>query len=99
MVLDFGDLKQLVQKVILDEVDHSLFLRADSAPELISTLHKLNHKLLLTPYQPTCENMLLDFKARLRHVLPEKVGLHSLKLWETQHSFAEWYASDEADAL
>ena len=95
MVLDFGDLKQLVQETILDVMDHALLLRADSDRGLVESLRKLNHKLLLTPYQPTCENMLIDFKTRLRKVLPASVTLHSLKLWETQNAFAEWYASDE----
>lgn len=95
MVLDFGDLKQLVQETILDVMDHALLLRADSDKELVESLRNLNHKLLLTPYQPTCENMLIDFKTRLRKVMPASVELHSLKLWETQNAFAEWYASDE----
>ncbi|MBB6611629.1 6-carboxytetrahydropterin synthase [Pontibacter sp. Tf4] len=95
MVMDFGDLKKLVNKTIVDELDHALLLRKDSAPELVEMLRKLHHKLVLTAYQPTCENMLLDFKARLQQVMPANVALHSLKLWETQNSFAEWYASDE----
>ena len=95
MVLDFGDLKQLVQETVIDAVDHALLLRADSDRELIEALRRLHHKLLLTPYQPTCENMLIDFKTRLRKVMPASVELHSLKLWETQNAFAEWYASDE----
>jgi 6-pyruvoyltetrahydropterin/6-carboxytetrahydropterin synthase len=96
MVLDFGDLKQLVQQVILEQVDHALLLPESSAAELVNNLRQQNHKLVLTPYQPTCENMLLDFKHRLRRAMPVNVALHSLKLWETQNSFAEWYASDEA---
>ena len=95
MVLDFGDLKQLVQETVIDTVDHALLLRADSDREMVDTLRKLNHKLLLSPYQPTCENMLIDFKTKLRKAMPAGVELHSLKFWETQNSFAEWYASDE----
>ncbi|MBC5994517.1 6-pyruvoyl trahydropterin synthase family protein [Pontibacter cellulosilyticus] len=95
MVLDFGDLKQLVQETVIDAVDHALLLRADCDRKLIEALRRLHHKLLLTPYQPTCENMLIDFKTRLRKVMPASVELHSLKLWETQNAFAEWYASDE----
>lgn len=95
MVLDFGDLKQLVQERILRQVDHALLLAEGSPAELVKNLEELNHKLVLTPYQPTCENMLLDFKDRLRQAMPTGVALHSLKLWETQNSFAEWYASDE----
>lgn len=95
MVMDFGDLKKLVNQTIVDELDHALLLRQDSPTELIEMLRKLNHKLVLTTYQPTCENMLLDFKEKLRNTMPANVALHSLKLWETQNSFAEWYASDE----
>lgn len=95
MVMDFADLKKLVNQTIVDELDHALLLREDSSPELIEMLRQLQHKLVLTPYQPTCENMLLDLKAKLQQVMPESVELYSLKLWETQNSFAEWYASDE----
>ena len=96
MVLDFGDLKRLVQKNVVEALDHALLLYAGSPPELVETLRRLNHKLVLTPYQPTCENMLTDFSTRLRHAMPANVQLFSLKLWETQNSFAEWYASDQA---
>lgn len=45
-------------------------------------------------YQPTCENMLGDFAARIAARLPEGVALHSLRLHETATSFAEWFAED-----
>ena len=96
MVLDFGDLKRLVQETVLNNVDHALLLHTDSPPDLVETLRRLHHKLLLTPYQPTCENMLTDFSTRLLRAMPANVQLFSLKLWETQNSFAEWYASDQA---
>ena len=96
MVLDFGDLKRLVQINVVEALDHALLLYIGSPPELVDTLRKLRHKLVLTPYQPTCENMLIDFKGRLCSVLPASVQLFSIKLWETQNSFAEWYASDDA---
>lgn len=51
-------------------------------------------KVVLTDYQPTCENMLADFAERLLGALPEEVELYSLRLHETATSFAEWYASD-----
>ncbi|TXK32805.1 6-carboxytetrahydropterin synthase [Pontibacter qinzhouensis] len=95
MVMDFDDLKKIVHESLLQPVDHALLLREDSPKELVQTLQKLHHKLVLTPYQPTCERILIDFKAKLRNQLPVYVELHSLKLWETQNSFAEWYSSDE----
>ncbi len=94
MVLDFGDLKKLVQELILEQMDHALLLRHDSPPQLMNALLELHHKLVPVPYQPTCENMLIDFKTRLLHHLPASIQLHSLKLWETQNSFAEWHAED-----
>lgn len=94
MVMDFGDLKQLVQEHIVQPFDHALVLAQESPLDLLEQLRKYEHKLVLTPYQPTCENMLIDFQHRLRQRLPGHVQLHHLKLWETQNSFAEWYAED-----
>jgi len=94
MVMDFGDLKKLVNETIVSPLDHALILRDDTDPELLQVLQKLNHKVVLTNYQPTCENMLLEFKTKLQKQLPQTIKLHSLRLWETENSFAEWYASD-----
>ena len=94
MVLDFGDLKKVVNTFIVEPLDHALILRQDSSPELITILQQLNHKVVLTPYQPTCEHMLIDFKDKLQSKLPATIKLHSLKLWETENSFAEWHAAD-----
>jgi 6-pyruvoyltetrahydropterin/6-carboxytetrahydropterin synthase len=92
MVLDFGDLKQLVQAHVLDSLDHALVLREDSPASLLDALQE--HKLLLLPYQPTCENLLLYMKDRLQPQLPAEIQLHSLKLWETENAFGGWYAAD-----
>ena len=61
--------------------------------EQIALGYKLE-KVVLTDYQPTCENMLVDFAERLLGALPEEIELHSLRLHETATSYAEWYASD-----
>ena len=45
-------------------------------------------------YQPSSENMIVDFANRIVPQLPDGVKLFSLKLKETETSFAEWYASD-----
>ena len=96
MVLDFGDLKKVVNTFIVEPLDHALILRNGTSPELLTLLQQLNHKMVLTPYQPTCEHMLIDFKDKLRNKLPATIKLHSLKLWETENSFAEWHASDNS---
>jgi 6-pyruvoyltetrahydropterin/6-carboxytetrahydropterin synthase len=48
----------------------------------------------LVDYQPTSENMVIDFAKKIQDRLPNDIQLHSLKLQETESSFAEWYASD-----
>jgi 6-pyruvoyltetrahydropterin/6-carboxytetrahydropterin synthase len=38
--------------------------------------------------------MVIDFAKKISDRLPKEILLHSLKLQETESSFAEWYASD-----
>ncbi len=95
MVIDFSKLKEIVHGQLVDPFDHGLLIQED-AP-FIKEMKGKEHvfgKLIPLPYQPTCENMLADFAARLQQVLPEGVALHSLKLHETGASCAEWHASD-----
>jgi 6-pyruvoyltetrahydropterin/6-carboxytetrahydropterin synthase len=94
MVMDFGDLKNIVKTEIIDTFDHALVLN-DATPEkeTISSL-PLFEKVIFLPYQPTCENMLPDIASRISKHLPERIKLHNLKLRETNNSFAEWFAED-----
>lgn len=96
MVLDFGDLKQLVKTEIVDVFDHATVLNEKSPhKELAEKIKGHSPKVLLVNYQPTSENMLIDFAERIRKKLPKEVALHSLKLYETQNSYAEWFADDQ----
>jgi 6-pyruvoyltetrahydropterin/6-carboxytetrahydropterin synthase len=94
MVIDFGDLKNIVKSEVVDKFDHAMVLN-DSMPdkEKITSL-PLFERVIFLPYQPTCENMLPDFAARISKYLPEKIKLHSLRLRETNNSYAEWFAED-----
>ncbi|MDD4739574.1 MAG: 6-carboxytetrahydropterin synthase, partial [Bacteroidales bacterium] len=51
-------------------------------------------KLVITDYQPTCENLLIDFAKRIKANLPQNVSLARLCLYETASSYAEWLAED-----
>jgi 6-pyruvoyltetrahydropterin/6-carboxytetrahydropterin synthase len=96
MVMDFGDLKRIVNKEIVDIFDHSVVFNANSKHKDLANLMKDHtHRIILVPYQPTSENMLLDFAERIKVYLPENVSLHSLKLYETANSYAEWFADDQ----
>ncbi|MGB5667971.1 MAG: 6-carboxytetrahydropterin synthase [Maribacter sp.] len=95
MVIDFGDLKQIVKEEIVDPFDHAtVFNKNTPHIELANELIGRDHKVILADYQPTSENMVVDFASKIKSRLPENIMLHSLKLQETQTSFAEWYASD-----
>jgi 6-pyruvoyltetrahydropterin/6-carboxytetrahydropterin synthase len=60
----------------------------------MANLSEMTERLFVVDFQPTCENMLVDFAGKIKNRLPASVTLFSLKLHETANSFAEWYASD-----
>ncbi|MDR1406316.1 MAG: 6-carboxytetrahydropterin synthase [Prevotellaceae bacterium] len=88
MVMDFTELKNMVHRLIIDRLDHALLLRSD-AP-LAAELQAAYEKVVCVPYQPTCENMVIAFADILQAALPGKVSLHSVRLYETATSYAEW---------
>ncbi|NVO19494.1 MAG: 6-carboxytetrahydropterin synthase [Bacteroidetes bacterium] len=94
MLMDFGDLKKIVRKSIVEEFDHALVLNKASADEFLPLNSEVFGKTILVDYQPTSENLLIDYAARLIPLLPANVKLHNLKLRETVTSYAEWFAED-----
>lgn len=94
MVMDFGALKAIVKEEIVDRLDHAIVVSKKAPTEQLLSLPQMSERHEVVDYQPTCENMLVDFAERIQKRLPEHVDLYSLKLNETATSFAEWYASD-----
>ena len=95
MVIDFGDIKKIVKEQIVDVFDHAtVFNKNTPHVELALELKNRGHHVILVDYQPTSENMVIDFSNKIKNLLPENSKLHSLRLQETESSFAEWFASD-----
>ena len=94
MVMDFSDLKKIVGEEVVGRLDHALMVRRGSVDP--SSVEPITHRLVEVDYQPTCENMLVDFAGRISRRLPCGVRLVSLRLNETATSFAEWRAEDNA---
>jgi 6-pyruvoyltetrahydropterin/6-carboxytetrahydropterin synthase len=95
MVIDFGDLKKIVKEEIVDVFDHAtVFNKNTPHIELAKELKDREHHVILVDYQPTSEMMVIDFADKIKKRLPNHINLHSIKLQETDTSFAEWYASD-----
>ncbi len=95
MALDFGILKEIVNREIVNRYDHSLVIRmTHENKELIEMLQRHFNNVHVVDYQPTSENLVLLFADRLAHSMPEGVELVSVRLCETATSYAEWFASD-----
>jgi 6-pyruvoyltetrahydropterin/6-carboxytetrahydropterin synthase len=95
MVMDYSDLKKIVEKEIVKQFDHALVLNVNSPHQTFAYENMLGGNIILVPYQPTCENLLLDFAERISKALPQTIKLHHLKLKETPMSYAEWFAEDQ----
>lgn len=95
MVIDFSDLKKIVREEVVDVFDHAtVFNKNTPHVELAEELKTRGHHVILVNYQPTSENMVIDFAEKIKSRLPENIALHSLRLQETETSYAEWFQSD-----
>lgn len=95
MVIDFSDLKKIVKEDIVDVFDHAtVFNKNTPHVELAKELQDRGHNVLLVNYQPTSEMMVIDFAQKIKSRLPEGIDLHTLRLQETDSSYAEWHASE-----
>ena len=72
MIMDFGDLKDLVNSRVLFHLDHKML---NEIPVLAF---------------PTAENIIVWIKDQLQEVLPDGIELISLRLSETDDSWATW---------
>jgi len=92
MVIDFGDLKQLVNQNVVKLFDHSVVLNKDmNVPEL-NNIDELFDRIHYLPFQPTAENLVCYFAKIIKDKLPKEIELISVRLNETANSFAEWLA-------
>jgi 6-pyruvoyltetrahydropterin/6-carboxytetrahydropterin synthase len=94
MVIDFTELKNIVLGEIVNVFDHSVVVSRDFDNEKKKIMTQTFGNTVVVDYQPTCENLVSDFAFRLNKALTGNIRLHSLKLYETAKSFAEWFASD-----
>ena len=94
MVVDFSDLKKIVNEKVVERFDHSVVISERASQPEIARVEQMFDKYYVVDYQPTCENLVTNMAGILKDELPEGITLYSLKLVETASSWAEWYASD-----
>lgn len=89
MVMDFKELKELVNDAVLSQFDHALVLSEVVADEVGEVLRRNFENVLVFPFQPTTENLLMEFARRLQKQLPDGTTLYAIRLSETENSSAE----------
>ncbi len=94
MVIDFSQLKNIVNELIIEPFDHALMVNAHTPHLQMAKNNSMFGKVTAVPYQPTCENMVCDFAKKIKSALPEGIRLHSIRLHETSTAFAEWFEED-----
>lgn len=93
MVIDFHDLKRIVNEEVVERLDHSFIIGTNMPEDFVESAKRNFDKIVCVAYQPTTENMLADFAERIKVKLPQNVDLYSVRLQETRDSFAEWRES------
>lgn len=93
MVLDFGDIKRLMNQYIVEPWDHA-FLVAKEDEVLVAFLNSLpNHKTVVMEYVPTIENLANAAYFILEPVFAKAFGdslkLSALRMYETPNCWAD----------
>lgn len=88
-IIDFKDVKKIVQHSIIEKLDHCLLVSKDYLAENPSISSQEN--LVILEAEPTAENLLTYISHVLQKKLPAKIKLVHLKLFETKNSYAEWH--------
>jgi 6-pyruvoyltetrahydropterin/6-carboxytetrahydropterin synthase len=88
ILIDFKDLKRIVNESIVKKLDHKVVLSQDflKAHEHMRSMENLE----IWNVEPTAENMLLTFAKALPDLFPPNVRLEELRLYETADSYARW---------
>ena len=88
MVVDFDEIKQVVQTWINTELDHKMLL--NRADPILPVLQKLGEPVYILDANPTAETiarLIYEFAAS------RKLPVTAVRLWETDASFASYRPS------
>ena len=87
MVLDFGEVRRVVEAFVDENIDHRMLLRKDDP--LIEALRGVGEDPYIMEDNPTAENIArLIFEAARERGLP----VVAIRLWETHDAYAEYRA-------
>ena len=87
-IIDFKDLKSIVQENIIANADHKLMLSKtflNEHPQFLSA-----NNLVSINFEPSAENLLLYFHNLIVNKFPPYIKIYKMRIYETRDSFAEW---------
>lgn len=90
IIIDFKELKSIVQSAIIKKLDHKLVLSKEYLAH--TTNHFMDQEVVVFEAEPTAENILIYIRNEIQNLFPSTVRLQKLTLWETKDSYAEWIA-------
>ncbi len=96
MIIDFKNFKDIIKQHLINPYDHALLL--EDTPELrewCSKIENFTQNIKFLPFTPSTENILLYFVNIIEDKLPQHVSLFSIRLFETEESYAEWFRDDQ----
>lgn len=89
MVMDFKDLKHIIEDTVCSRFDHAFIYNTDSPGEceIAAVVAKNGMRTVAIPFRSTAENLARHFFGELKDAVP---GISSVKVWETATSSAEY---------
>ncbi len=85
MVYDFGDIKNIIQKWVDEQLDHKMILKKEDP--LLRILKDLKEPYFEMPDNPTAENLA---KLIFDYAQSKKLPIAKVTFWETPSSFASY---------
>lgn len=87
-MMDFKELKQIINRAVIEKFDHKLVLSRAYLSKFPAGVFRETLETL--EVEPSVENLLLRSKDAICEILPSTLSLQGLKLYETKDSYAEW---------
>ena len=96
MVIDFGDLKQIMMDIIDKQFDHGFVMSEDDEfAEWFSVYKNKGQKIIFVDFIPTAENLAKMWYHMIKGPLEKKkIKIHHVKVWETPTSTAMYKNED-----
>lgn len=92
MVMDFGDIKSLINETLVDRLDHAFIVWEDDT-RLVEFLREDGHKHVVVPFVPTAENLAVYARESVAPVVEAhtkgRVRVSRVRLYETPNSWAD----------